>query len=171
MATFLVGGSLTDASASANAQILEFQADFRVAFYEAAMFPAIATEPTAINGKSFEFTFFPTLDIDTTPLVEADEVDSTTLTPTKKIMEAKQYGRVITVTELADWQTRSKASRAAGTVIGINAGQTLTKICIEAADMSTNVIYPNRRANDGAVLAGDTLDADSLEQALSLIHI
>ena len=164
MAAFVTEGAATTTSVSQNAWVREFQADFRVAFYESAMFPQIALAPTMINGKSFEFTFYPTLAISTTPLVEADDVTSVTLTPTKKEMEAKEYGGAITYTELAAFQTRNKASMAAARVIGINAGQTITRICMEAADLSTNVVRPNDRANDGAIVASDTLSADVLEK-------
>ena len=165
MAAFVTEGAATTTSVSQNAWVLEFQADFRVAFYEEAMFPQIALAPTMINGKSFEFTFYPTLPISTTPLVEPDDVTSVTLTPTKKTMEAKEYGNAITYTELAAFQTRNKAAMAAARVIGINAGQTLTRVCMEAADASTNIIRPNARANDGAITATDTLSADVLEEA------
>ena len=163
-------GAATTAAVSANAAILEFQADFRIAYYESAQFPMMAVAPTAINGKSFEFTFYPVLTISTTPLPDSQDVDSSTLTPTKKVMEAQQYGASIGVTELADWQTRSKASRAAARTIGINAGQTVTRLCMEEADRSTNIIRPNDRATDGAVVAGDVLDQETLEEAYNKLE-
>ena len=164
MAAFVTEGSASTSTTFTNAWILEFQADFRVAYYESAMFPSIAMAPTAINGRSYEFTFFPTMAINTTPLVEDDDVTSVTLTPTKKVMQANQYGNAITFTELADFQTRSKASRASAQVIGINASQTLTRICMQEADNSTNVTRPNGRSTDGDIVATDIVTEDVLEE-------
>jgi N4-gp56 family major capsid protein len=92
-----------------------------------------------IGAKAIELPKFSRIAVATTPLTEDEDAASTALADTKIVLTPKEYGAVVTRTNLASLQTGGKADLAAATVVGTNWGQTMDKLAILALDAGTAV--------------------------------
>lgn len=107
-------------------------------FGQANVTDALIAKKVEINAKSIQMPKYSRLAKATTPLVETDDITSTALADTKVTFTPVEYGNAITLTSLASFQTGGLVDAAAAQLIGINWGDTMDQIAINAMDASTN---------------------------------
>ncbi|MEE8598225.1 MAG: N4-gp56 family major capsid protein, partial [Dehalococcoidales bacterium] len=120
-----------------------------------------ASYKKSIGSKSIQMAKYPRLSLDTTPLVEQDDVDSEALSDTQILFIPEEHGKVVTTTALANLQTGGTADRAAARLVGMHMGQLTDRLACEALDGSANVSTPNGAA-EAALTAAETLSASYL---------
>jgi len=106
-----------------------------------------------IGAKSITIPKFARLAVATTPLTETDDLTSAALSDTGITLTPAEYGNVVTTTSLASLQTGGKVNVAAAQIVGINHGQTMDKLALNAAEAGSNV-YIIAGTAEGSVTAG-----------------
>ena len=104
-----------------------------------------------IGAKSITLPKYSRLAVATTPLTETDDVTSAALTDAAITLTPLEYGNVVTTTNLATLQTGGKANLAAAQLVGINHGQTMDKLALNAAEAGTNVYIIGATAEGSVV--------------------
>lgn len=115
-----------------------------------------------IGAKSIDITKYPRLAAATTPLTEDDEAGRTAMSDIKIQFLPKEYGLVVTRTQLASLQSGGMVDVAMATVVGENMGHTKNVLATRALEASTNVRLAAGRATDDAITAGDVLSKTEL---------
>ena len=138
--------------------VLEYDAEFRVAFAEQGSAAQFATLKRDIDAKSISLPKYDQLSLATTPLTETDDVVSEALVDSAVVLTPLEYGNVVTTTKLANLQTGGMADRAAARMVGINAGRTRNRLAILALDAASNIIQTDGLLVEAALVAGDTAD-------------
>lgn len=144
----------------------EFDTEFRLAFEEMGSAAQFSSMKKDIGAKSISLPRYQHLAIDTTPLVETDDLDSEALIDDAVIVTPKEFGKVVTKTSLASLQTGGMVDRAAARVVGVNAGRTTNKLAIEAMDASTNVIYSDG-VSRATIVAADIMTPTLMGQVFN----
>lgn len=116
---------------------------------------------TEINSEAISMPIYDRLAINTTPLNEREEIESKALSDSGVKITPKEYGDVVTKTQLASIQSGGKVDLAAAQLVGINMAQTQNRLALMAADQSTNVLT----AGDKAI--GSILDTDIMTGSLA----
>ena len=106
-----------------------------------------------IGAKSITLPKFSRLAVATTPLSESEDAAGAALSDVGIVLTPVEYGNRVTVTALASLQTGGKANLAAASVVGINHGQTMDKLALNALDAGTNTYIIGGTA-EGSVTAG-----------------
>lgn len=99
----------------------------------------------------------------TTPLSENAEATPTALQDSKVILTPQEYGATVTTTRLASLQTGGMVDVVAAQTVGLNWGQTMDKLAINAAAVTTNILTPQGTAIT-ALAAGDIINASFLNK-------
>lgn len=121
----------------------------------------VVTVRSQANAKILQFAKYANLAAATTALTDGEEVDSVALADSTATITPLEYGNVVTLARNADIESGLKAGGAAGFVIGRNAGVTLDKLAIEAAEaFTTTIIYPNAKTAVGEITENDILDKE-----------
>lgn len=115
-----------------------------------------------IGAKSIDITKYPRLAVATTPLTEDEEAGRTAMSDIQIQFLPKEYGLVVTRTQLASLQSGGKVDIAMATVVGENMGHTKNVLATRALEASTNLIRAAGRATDGDIAAGDVLTKTEL---------
>jgi len=118
-----------------------------------------------INAKSIEFPEYSKLALATTPLTDGTNATPVAMSDSQHIFTPEEYGNAIATTSLAKLQTGGKATVAAGSLVGINAGETQNRLAFLALAASTNIIVANDAASEGAIVEGDTMQATDVAEA------
>jgi len=148
--TNLTGVSDVDASV-----ILAYDASYIVAVGQNNVMDQFVQYKQDIGAVSITLPKFARLAVATTPLTESDDVTSAALVDSAVTLTPLEYGNVVTTTKLANLQTGGKADLAAATVVGINHGQTMDKLAINALDASGNAYIFGGAANADNLTAGN----------------
>lgn len=116
----------------------------------------------SIGAKSIDLTKYAKLAKVTSALSETVDPDGVQMSDTKVTLTPAEYGNVVTTTKLASIQSGGKADLGASAVVGMNAAESLNALGIVAGEAGTNVRMANSAANEGAIAAGDTVQAGDL---------
>lgn len=112
------------------------------------------------NSNFIKFRKFGSLSAATTPLTPGVTPAGSQLSSTDILVELKQYGDYVEITDFFDMTTIDNVLLEAGRVLGEQAGETLDVIARDVLNLGTNVYYVD--ATDPAVNAarGDIVAAD-----------
>lgn len=105
-----------------------------------------------IGAKSIAFTIYSKLAKATTALTDGSDLDSVALADAEVLLTPKEYGNVVTTTQLANLQTGGKADRGAAKLVGINLAETTNQLGINALLAGTNT---TAAATAGTTAKGD----------------
>ena len=144
--------------------VQEFDSQFIIAAAEMGIMSQLISYRRDIDAKSIEFPKYDQLGLATTPLVEVDDPLSEAIVDNKISLTPLEYGNVVTTTRLANLQTGGKADVAAARLVGMNMGRTLDKLAILAGEASTNEIFPDGVATEGALVAANVMDTTFLNE-------
>jgi N4-gp56 family major capsid protein len=133
-----------------NSIVLAFDQGFIVSAGQAAILEALVEWKADIGAKSIGFPKYGRLALATTPLTETDDVTSEALSDSEVILTPREYGKSITRTALASFQTGGKVDLAAATLVGMNMAQTQDALIVAALQGSAN--------QEIAVVSGAQLD-------------
>lgn len=122
-----------------------------------------------INAKSIEFPEYSKLSLATTPLTDGTNVTPTAMSDSQHIFTPLEFGKAIATTSLAKLQTGGKATVAAGSLVGINAGETQNRLAFSALAASTNIILANDAASEAAIVEGDVIQASDAAEAYTTL--
>lgn len=112
------------------------------------------------NAKVHQFAVYSNLTALTTALTDGEDVTSTAMADSTVTITPVEQGGVITLARLADVESGLKASKAAGFLIGRNAGTTIDKLAITILEaFTTTLIYPNSATAASNLATSDNLDA------------
>jgi N4-gp56 family major capsid protein len=153
-----------------NSLITEFDQQFIIAAADQGLMDQFVSYKKMIGAKSIDFPKYAQLALATTPLVEADDPVSEAMSDSQIILTPVEYGNVVTRTKLASLQTGGKADLAAARLVGLNMGRTLDKLAILAGEASTNEIFANGAANEAALVAADTIQAEDVLKAYTQLR-
>jgi len=119
----------------------------------------VATINTQANAKTVQFTKYSNLTLISSALTEDADATSVVLVDTPYTLTPLEYGNVVTVGKLGDFQTNGKQSTAAALVVGRNMGASVDKLGVTALEgFSTTVIYPNAATSAATCGTTDNLD-------------
>ena len=154
---------ITDTGEVPQSLVLEFAQQFLIAAAEQGVMDQFVSIKEQIGAKSIDFTKYAQLGLATTALTEDSDVTSEAMVDSQILLTPAEHGNVITVSALAGLQSGGKVDLAAGKLIGMNAGRSLDKLAILAAEGSANEINPGSGA-EGAIVAGDVMTASFLNE-------
>lgn len=140
----------------------EFDAQFILAQTSMGVADQFASYKKDIGAKSIALNKYDQMPLNTTPLNEREDVDSTPMADSEVIFTPQEFGDVITTTSLSNLQTGGKTNVAAARIVGINAGRVHNKLALQAMDASTRVLL----AGDATSVAGDMDLADEVDALL-----
>lgn len=144
--------------------IEEFDSLFIVEQEQQGVMDQFVSYQRQINAKSIEFPKYASLAPATTPLTEDEDVVSTALSDSKIIFTPAEYGLSVTRTFLSSFQTGGKVDRAAAELVGENAGRTLDRLAILAAEASANQNFADGVADADSLGASNVMDTELLNQ-------
>lgn len=143
--------------------VLAFDQSIIVASGQAQIMEPFVTVKAEVNAKSIAFTKYGRLALATSPLTETEDVVSASLADSEILFVPKEYGNVVTTTNLASLQTGGKVDMAKAQLVGMNMGQTMDQLAINALLASANV--------EAAALSGATLDAQYSKLAAKSVQM
>jgi hypothetical protein len=91
-----------------------------------------------IGSKAISFTIYSKLSKATTALTDGVDVDAVAMADASVTLTPKEYGAVVTPTQLANLQTGGKAPVAGAKLVGINLAETTNQLGINALEDGTN---------------------------------
>jgi N4-gp56 family major capsid protein len=119
----------------------------------------VATVNQQANAKTIQFTKYSNLTLISSALTEDADATSVVLVDTPYTLTPLEYGNVVTLGKLSDFQTNGKASTAAALLVGRNMGASVDKLGVTALEaFSTTVIYPNAATSAATCGVTDNLD-------------
>lgn len=130
---------------------LAFEQGFILSASQAQIMDQFVTYQAEIGAKSIQFPKYGLLALATTPLSESEDLASVALSDSAILLTPKEYGNVVTTTNLAQLQTGGLVNLAAAETIGQNMARSMDKLAIDALAASAN--------QTEAVVSGATLDA------------
>lgn len=118
--------------------IQAYDAGFLIALAETASLDQFVTYRADIGAKAIEFPKYSQLAVSTTPLDEVEDVDSQQVVDSKITLTPREYGAVVTRTNLASLQTGGKIDLAIPRLVGMNLGTLQNKLFLNAVNGSAN---------------------------------
>lgn len=144
--------------------VLEYEKQFIIAAADMGIMDQFATYKKQINAKSIEFPKYAQLALQTSALDEDDDVTSEAMSDSQILLTPAEYGNAITTTRLANLQTGGRADLAAAKLVGINAGRSMDKLAILAAEASGNQLFGKAAGSEAALVATDVIDVDLINR-------
>lgn len=111
----------------------EFDQQFIIAAKEMNVMDQFVSYRKQIGAESIKLPKYDQLSLDTTPLVEKDDVDSEAMADAEILFTPAEYGKVVTTTQLANLQSGGTADRAAARLVGMHQGRLYDRLAIEGA--------------------------------------
>jgi N4-gp56 family major capsid protein len=124
-----------------------------IAYGQSNVTDALITKKVDIGAKSIQMPKYARLAVATTPLTETDDITSVALADTKVTFTPAEYGNAVTLTSLASLQTGGLVDAAAASLVGMNYGETMDALAIQAMDAASNTYVIGGTA-EGSVTAG-----------------
>ena len=149
--------------------IEEFEAQFLLSQEAMGVADQFASWERQIGAKSIAITKYDHMALNTTPLLEREDVVSTAMSDSEVLFTPKEYGDVITTTALANLQSGGKVNLGAARIVGINAGRVMNRLALLAMDASTRILFAGDATGLGDMDAADEADASLLEKAYSAL--
>lgn len=118
------------------------------------------------NAKTMQWNRLERFSVEVTPtqLEEGVTPASIGISINQVTATLEQYGKVFTISELAQFTARHDVVSETMTRIGTHMGDTRHQLFYNVADAATNTFRINDRANDNAIAVGDTLSYEELVQ-------
>lgn len=120
-----------------------------------------------IDAKSIDITRYGQMPLNTTPLNEREEIESTALEDEEILLTPAQHGDVVTTTELNNLQSGGQTNTAAAQLVGINAGRVMNRLGLLALDVSTRVLFGGGAVSVVTVAVGDEMTPDIMEKSFN----
>lgn len=114
-----------------------------------------------IGAKSITLTRYGVLTPVSAALTETDDATSEAMADTAIVLTPKEYGRVITTTNLASLQSGGKVDMAAASLVGQNLGRSHNILALRALEASTNAYNIAGKAQ-ASILKTDVMTAAHL---------
>lgn len=117
-----------------------FDQSFIIANAEESMFTeagGLIAYKRDIGAKSIQLTKYTQLNLIVDPLTEDEDAASVAMDDSAIILTPKEFGNVVTRTNLAQLQTGGKADTAAAQLVGKNLGRSMNKIALNVAEGAT----------------------------------
>lgn len=124
--------------------LVALNGSYDIAYQQTAILPMLATRQLSADANKREFSFARISEIDSSQsaeLLEYEDPDSVPLAGSTSFMQAREYGRVVTRTELADTISGGALSRAAAAAVGRDAGRWENLLAINTLAAGTNAMY------------------------------
>lgn len=124
--------------------LVALNGSYDIAYQATAILPQLATRRLNADSNNRLFSFAKINEIDSTVSAELNEYedpDSVPLSGSITDMIAKEYGRVVTRTELADTISGGALSRAAAAAVGRDAGRWENLLAINTLAAGTNAMF------------------------------
>lgn len=131
--------------------------------------PTLATIKRSGQVKSWDFTIYSKLTVQTSALTEDSEPDREQMSDSNVVITPAEYGNVVMPTKLADLQSGGQATRAAIRLAGINMKESIEKKMILVGEAGTNEIIVNQ-ASEGSLTASDVLTANYVKMAYNKLQ-
>lgn len=148
---------LTATSSVSDAILTAYAQGFLVASTQANVVDQLTSWKEDIGAKAIELPRFSTIAVDTLPIPEREDIDSTEVTASKQTYTPIEYGLAVTKTELASIQTGGKVDLAISRQVGEHLGRKKNKLGVAALDASTNVAYAGNKT-EATLAATDVVD-------------
>ena len=145
--------NLTGVTQVDDSLVLAYDQSFIIAHAQANVMDQFVQYEQEIGATSITLTKYSRLAVATTPLTETEDVTSEAIADSKVVLTPLEYGNVVTTTALASLQSGGKVNTAAAQLVGLNWGQTMDKLALNAADAGTNVYIIGGTA-EGSVTSG-----------------
>jgi len=152
-----------------NSAVEEFDAQFILAQAAMGVADQFASYKKDIGAKSISLPKYDQMPLNTTPLNEREDPDSTAMSDSEVIFTPVEYGDVITSTSLSNLQSGGKTNIAAARIVGINSGRVHNKLALQALDSSSRILFAGDATGLGDMDAADEVDALLLEKAYSAL--
>ncbi|MFN9476084.1 hypothetical protein [Acidovorax sp.] len=130
MADFIT--NLTGVAQVDNSLVQAYAAGIMIANGQAQILEPLVSVKEDINAVSIRFTKYGRLALATTPLLEREDVASIALSDSEILLTPKEYGNVVTTTNLSSIQTGGRVDLAAAKNVGLNMGQTQDALILQA---------------------------------------
>lgn len=145
--------NLTGIAQVDNSLVQAYAAGVMIANGQAQILEPMVSVREEIGAVSIRFSKYGRLALATTPLNEREDLESVALTDSEIVLTPKEYGNVVTTTNLSSIQTGGRVDLAAATNVGLNMGATQDALII-AALMSAPAGNKEASAVSGAQLDG-----------------
>ena len=130
--------SMTGTAQVDDSIITEFDQQFIIAAAEMGVMEQFVTYKKTIKAKDVDFEKYSQMALQTTALTEDEDVTSEALVDAPITIQPKEFGNVVTKTNLASLQTGGKVDLAAARLTGMNMGRSMDKLAVLRAEASTN---------------------------------
>lgn len=147
--------------------ITEFDSQFLLAQAADGIADQFVTLKRDIGAKSIDITKYGQMPLNTTPLLEREDVTSTALSDEEVLLTPQEHGDVVTTTALSNLQSGGQTNVAAARLVGINAGRVMNKLALQAMDASSRVLFGGDAVSVITVDATDEADVALLDKAYS----
>lgn len=124
--------NLTGIAQVDNSLVQAYAAGVMIANGQAQILEPMVSVREEIGAVSIRFSKYGRLALATTPLNEREDVTSVALADSEIVLTPKEYGNVVTTTNLSSIQTGGRVDLAAATNVGLNMGQTQDALILEA---------------------------------------
>lgn len=149
--------------------IEEFEAQFLLSQASMGVIDQFISYKRDIGAKSIELLKYDQIPLNTTPLNEREEVDSTPMVDSAILFTPDSHGDVITTTEVSNITSGGRVNVGASRIVGINAGRVQNKLGLLAMDLSTRILFAGDATGLGDMDAADEVDPLFLEKAFSAL--
>lgn len=146
--------NLTNVAAVNDSILTAFKTEALIANGQVNVMERLVSIREEIGAVSINMPIYGRLAVQTTPLGEGAEATPVAMSDSKVILTPQEYGVTVTKTRLASLQTGGMVDVVAAQNVGLNWGQTMDKLAINAAALSTNILTPQGTAVT-ALAAGD----------------
>lgn len=145
--------NLTGIAQVDNSLVQAYAAGVMIANGQAQILEPMVSVREEIGAVSIRFSKYGRLALATTPLNEREDLESVALTDSEIVLTPKEYGNVVTTTNLSSIQTGGRVDLAAATNVGLNMGATQDALIL-AALMTAPAGNKEASAVSGAQLDG-----------------
>lgn len=154
--------SMTGTAQVDDSIIQAYDQTFLLAAGQENVMDQFVTYKQSIGAKSIDITRYPRLAVATTPLTEDEDAGRTALTDTKIQFVPKEYGLVVTQTQLSSLQSGGNVDVAVAAVVGENLGHTKNALATLALENTSNIIRVGGAADDTTIAAGNIITGAAL---------
>ena len=156
-----------------NSVITEYDTEFLLAFTEERQLQFATSFARQLMGGTWSIPLYDPLAVNTSniTLTDGTDPDAERITDAKVTFTPKEYGKVVAKTEFAQLTTNGQIDRVCARLVGLHAGQSMTRLAMEALDAADDdhTLRPAGVANRGATAAGSIMDEALLRRAYNAI--
>ena len=165
--------NITRSADIADSVITEFDTEFLLGFTDERPLNFLATFARQLSGGTWSIPLYDPLAVDTSSVKLTDGVDpdAERLSDRKVTFTPEELGKVVAYTEFASLTTNGMIDRVAPRLVGIHAGQTVTRLVCDALDTADagHTLRPEGVASQAATAASNIMDTALLRSAYNRI--